>query len=351
MNGPYFILIVLVCAALNAKGQTEERTGNLGKSFLQAKHQFAEFEKTHGHFVQTPNVRMHYLTWGNPTDMPLIWCHGSLTNGYEWLNIADSISEKEFYVIAIDYYGHGQTAIPPKDVSLYHVADDISCLMDSLGIKKAVVGGWSRGGFIATAFYDAYPERVLGLILADGGSVSTNTHYHQLKDSELEKRLQQIDAEMPKDTSYGSQMEAYTAIYDHQAKGSQFELLAWITPMANQRWAICPGVLSLFNMQNSRQWRNNIQRSTAVPLFAESMSILEPKIIYRNLHVPMLILDPVEDNDPFPFTKENQALARKHPSFIKHIVYESTGHNMHGAKPQKFIQDIKDFLQSVRNIL
>lgn len=196
--------------------------------FNKAKIEFANFEKTHGHFIETKNVRMHYLTWGSPSAIPFIWSHGSFTNSYELLNIADSLVEAGYYVIAIDYYGHGQTAIPDHEVSLYHVADDIKFLMDKLKIKRSVIGGWSRGGSIATAFYDAYPASVLGLILEDGGSVSTNIYYHKMDSANLIKRIKEIFKERLVDTAYATEFDAYYANYDNNEKGSQFELLAWI---------------------------------------------------------------------------------------------------------------------------
>ncbi|WGQ12605.1 alpha/beta fold hydrolase [Pedobacter gandavensis] len=81
-------------------------------------------------------------------------------------------------LIAIDYYGHGQTDIPTHPVSLYHVGDDIKQLMDQLEIKKAVIGGWSRGGGVSTAFYDAYPEFITHIIFENTGH---NIHYEQPK--------------------------------------------------------------------------------------------------------------------------------------------------------------------------
>ena len=36
----------------------------------------------------------------------------------------------------------------------------------------AVFGGASKGGFVAAAVYDHYPNRVLGLLMADGGTWS-----------------------------------------------------------------------------------------------------------------------------------------------------------------------------------
>ncbi|MFN2440816.1 MAG: alpha/beta fold hydrolase, partial [Chitinophagaceae bacterium] len=113
-----------------------------------------------------------YLTWGKPSGVPLIWVHGTGQSAYELLPIADSLTKAGYYIIAIDYYAHGLTPIPKHEVSIYHVADDIKALMDKLKIKKAVIGGFSRGGIITTAFFDTYAERILGLILVDGGSTA-----------------------------------------------------------------------------------------------------------------------------------------------------------------------------------
>jgi pimeloyl-ACP methyl ester carboxylesterase len=50
------------------------------------------------------------------------------------------------------------TPIPAHPVSVYHVADDIAFLMDHLGIGRAIIGGWSRGATISSAFYPTYAE-------------------------------------------------------------------------------------------------------------------------------------------------------------------------------------------------
>lgn len=315
----------------------------LEANYHSAKKEFAAFEKKHGHFIQTPNVKMHYLTWGKPSGVPLIWSHGSLTNGYELMGIAESLAEAGYYVIAIDYYGHGQTPIPAHEVSLYHLADDIKALMDKEKITRAVIGGWSRGGYISTAFYDAYPERVLGLILEDGGSVATNTHYHAMDSATLLQRVDDIFKDRYIDTTFSSELEAYCTYYDASAKGNQFELLAWITQTKEGRWAIGPGLFELFNMSNKTQFMANILRSTQVPLFAESMALIEPKIVFRNLKVPVLILDPTGKDDLFPFERENAKLTQQHPRLIDHKIYQNTGHNIHFERREAFIRDVIAF--------
>ncbi|MDH5603079.1 MAG: alpha/beta hydrolase, partial [Cyclobacteriaceae bacterium] len=118
--------------------------------FKKVKKQYEAYEKKHGHYIQTPNVKMHYLKWDNPGGVPLIWSHGTYSSSYDLLPFAEKLLEMGFEVYAIDYYGHGRTPLPSKEVSHYHIADDINYLMTELGIEKAVIAGWSRGGIISS---------------------------------------------------------------------------------------------------------------------------------------------------------------------------------------------------------
>lgn len=320
---------------------------NIKAKYDSARVAFTQFEKKHGGFIQTKNVKMHYLEWGNPRHTPFIWVHGSFTNAYEFADLAKELVQKGYYVIAIDYYGHGQTPIPTHDVSLYHVADDINTLMSVKKLPKAVVGGWSRGGFIATAFYDAYPEKTLGLVLEDGGSVATNTHYHQLPDSSLNAQVKSIFTDRFVSATFDTEFEAYKAYYDYSSSSTQFELLAWLGKDLEGKWTIGAGVEKLFHMRNEAEFKETILRPTKASLFGKSMSLIEPKIIYRNLHVPLLIIDPTSPNDLFPFEKDNAALQQQHSKFITHKIYPNTGHNVHYEKPKEFLEDVTAFLKRV----
>ncbi|MDB4999150.1 MAG: hypothetical protein JWR76_227 [Mucilaginibacter sp.] len=318
------------------------------QQYSKAKNDYLAFEKKHAAYIQTKNIRMHYLSWGNPANRPLIWAHGSLLNGYELLPVADKLVKAGFYVIAIDYYGHGKTGYPDHDVSLYHIADDIKMLMDKLKIKKAYIGGFSRGGYIASAFYDAYPKNVLGLILEDGGSVASGTYNHQLTDDQLAIKAKPFDIKNhnPWDTTYNTELDAFRAMLDTSDKSSQFELFAIINQNKAGRWKIYEGLSQYFHMASSKQYMDLILRPTKIPLFAASMMMMEPRIIFRNLNVPVLILDPVSKDDPMPFEKENKALRDQHPQYIKYIVYFDTEHNIHYTHPQKFTADVIDFMKS-----
>ena len=321
--------------------------------FLKTKAEFVKFEQAHGHYIQTPNVKMHYLTWGKPTGIPIVWAHGTGGNAHEMLELADSLAKKGCYVISIDYYGHGFTPIPDKEVSLYHVADDIKFLLDNLNIKKTVIGGWSRGGSVATAFYDAYPERVLGLILEDGGSVAWATNDHkESMDSITVKRSKEFAEYGAFDKmTFVSEFKASKQWVDSDAYNQKhiFQTLASVKKNATGSWSLNPGLTELCGENSAEEFLTLMYRPFAsTRLFGISTVLLNPKLIYRNLDVPMLILDPVSDNDQFAFEKENAKLQQAHPKMITHKVYKETSHALKYEHPDGFLTDVASLLSRVK---
>ena len=338
----------VVLQAVAQPGSADD--ARLQASYKQAKEEFAAFEKEHGAFIQTENVNMHYLRWGNPANPCLIWAHGSMNSAYELMHVADSLAKAGFYVLAIDYYGHGQTPLPLQDVSLYHVADDIRFLMDHLSIERAFIGGFSRGGYVATAFYDSYPERVLGLVLEDGGSVAANTHYHKLSPEVLNRKALEFTRgkEDPWERDFETEYDAYKTLYEIDGDQTDFSVFSLINKKESGKWSVVYGdMMSLFHLGNAQQFLNLALRPSLVPLFARSMILMDPVMIFRKLHVPVLILDPVSDDDPMPFEKENLALKDQHPGLMDHIVYEDTGHNIHYEHPERFTSDVVRFMRKV----
>jgi len=118
-------------------------------------------ERSHGHFVAVNGIRMHYLEWGDAKGAPLVWAHGSGSDGYELRHVAPRLVQAGYRVLAVDYRGHGQTRVKDANFGIYHIADDLVAILDSLKIPAAVFGGASKGGSVAAAVYDQYPTRAL----------------------------------------------------------------------------------------------------------------------------------------------------------------------------------------------
>ena len=100
-------------------------------------------------FVQTSDLRMHYLQQG--TGDPVVLIHGFPETSYEWRHQIPVLAE-HYAVFAPDTRGMGQTDKPDIRVSRRLLAQDIANFMDALGLERAAVVGHDWGGIIAFKF-------------------------------------------------------------------------------------------------------------------------------------------------------------------------------------------------------
>lgn len=100
--------------------------------------------------------------------LPIIFLHAFPLNRGMWANeLTSLLSDGQYRVIALDWRGFGESETTAGNVTMEQLARDLAGLMDHLGIQEAVLCGLSMGGYVAFAFYRAFPERVRALILAD----------------------------------------------------------------------------------------------------------------------------------------------------------------------------------------
>ena len=116
------------------------------------------------------DIEHHYIEKGE--GFPLILLHG---NGEDLSYFEHQMEPfaKHFRVMAIDTRGHGQTPRGHAPFTIWQFAEDLSGFMDSHGIGKAHVLGFSDGGNIAMVFALTHPERVEKLIL-DGANLDAS---------------------------------------------------------------------------------------------------------------------------------------------------------------------------------
>ena len=95
---------------------------------------------------------------------PLILLHGNGEDSSYFAHQMEPFS-RHFRVIAIDTRGHGRTSRGEAPFTIRQFAEDLLGFMDTHGIAKANLLGFSDGGNIAIVFALAHPERVNRLIL------------------------------------------------------------------------------------------------------------------------------------------------------------------------------------------
>jgi 3-oxoadipate enol-lactonase len=98
---------------------------------------------------------------------PLVLVHGHPFNRSLWAPQVEYVSRGEWRVIAPDLRGYGETTVVPGTTTLETFARDIAGLLDQLELGKVVLAGVSMGGQIGLEFHRLFPDRLLGLVLAD----------------------------------------------------------------------------------------------------------------------------------------------------------------------------------------
>src|SRR6516225_4829138 len=118
--------------------------------------------------IDRDGVKIHYEVHGDGP--PLILTHGYSSTSAMWQGQVADLS-KHHRLILWDMRGHGHSDYPddPKAYSEAATVGDIAALLDTVGAKRAIVGGLSLGGYMSLAFYRAHPELVSALLIIDTG--------------------------------------------------------------------------------------------------------------------------------------------------------------------------------------
>jgi pimeloyl-ACP methyl ester carboxylesterase len=106
---------------------------------------------------------------------PPIWAvnvHGYFAGGTMYWRESANLAEKMGWRVLnpnLPGFG-GSDPLPWQQVSISEISAQVTCLMDNLGIERAVLLGHSMGGAVAVQIADAHPDRVLGIIYRDGAA-------------------------------------------------------------------------------------------------------------------------------------------------------------------------------------
>ena len=145
-------------------------------------------------FVQTDDVRLHYLEW--PSDgPPMVMLHGRGLCAQVWTPIAEALSSR-FRVLAMDLRGHGDSEMPSDGFEWFQVAGDLPAFMDALGLDNVLLLAHSRGGGVAVVGGAQMAQRIRGAVLIEpnvpykrpGAGDGTNARRPNLTEDQTSRR-------------------------------------------------------------------------------------------------------------------------------------------------------------------
>ena len=111
--------------------------------------------------------RMQWSEFGAPDGTPVLSCHGGLLCRFDVEPCAAEFAAAGLRVLSPDRPGVGGSDRAP-DHSTADWVDDARELLDSLGLERVAVTGWSLGGQYAAAVAARLDARVTGLALVAG---------------------------------------------------------------------------------------------------------------------------------------------------------------------------------------
>ncbi|MDP6345236.1 MAG: alpha/beta hydrolase [Alphaproteobacteria bacterium] len=97
--------------------------------------------------------------WGRPDGPPILFIHGFMQSHLSWRAQLDGPLAEQFRLVAIDNRGHGRSD-KPLEAAAYddggQWADDIAAVIETLGLHRPILAGWSYGGYIMLDYFKRY---------------------------------------------------------------------------------------------------------------------------------------------------------------------------------------------------
>jgi pimeloyl-ACP methyl ester carboxylesterase len=125
-------------------------------------------------FTSPDGLKLHardYAPGDGEARLPVVCLHGLSRNAADFETVAPWIAAKGRRVLVPDMRGRGRSAWDPEPLRYVPptYAGDVICLLDALGIARALFVGTSMGGIITMIMASIRPLMVAGAVLNDVG--------------------------------------------------------------------------------------------------------------------------------------------------------------------------------------
>ena len=128
----------------------------------------AQGRPPHTQFITVEKgVQLEVLDWGG-AGRPVVLLAGNTQTAHSFEDFAPTLA-KSYHVYGITRRGFGASSAPETGYEADRLADDVTAVIDSLGLTTPVLAGHSRAGQELSSIGSRHPEKVAGLIYLDAG--------------------------------------------------------------------------------------------------------------------------------------------------------------------------------------
>jgi len=254
-------------------------------------------------------MRFHLLDWGGGDRTPLVLLHGFTGSAHAWDTLSIAL-QPHFHVYAVDQRGHGES--DPADTYNAIVAfDDISGIVDQLGLASFVLVGLSMGGRNAMYFTSKRPERVQKLCIVDIGP-------------EISKRA----AEAPAGPAEPDTWDSIEQAAQHLYRGNPYPGIHYY------RWVVSHSLRQRPDGSLVWAWHPSVKERRSQPdldWWGVVRAITPPTLVLRGEASPVLDRDVAE------------RMARELPRG-RFVEIPRAVHTLHEDNPEAVLAALKNFL-------
>lgn len=124
------------------------------------------------HKKEVNGLEIFYRTAGDPKNPALVLFHGFPSSSHQFRDLIPEL-QNDFYVIAPDYPGFGQSAIPSRETFAYtfdNLAKVTDAFLTSMGIDRFSMFIFDYGAPIALRIAMWHPERITAIVSQNGNA-------------------------------------------------------------------------------------------------------------------------------------------------------------------------------------
>ena len=118
--------------------------------------------------IEAGDLDIGYTEAGPPDGQPVVLLHGWPYDIHSYADVSAILAAQGFRVVVPYLRGFGSTTFRSPDTmrngQQTALAHDTVALMDALGIRSAILGGYDWGGRTANNVAALWPQRVSGLV-------------------------------------------------------------------------------------------------------------------------------------------------------------------------------------------
>ena len=165
--------------------------------------------------VAVPGGRLRVCQW--PGAGPVVLAaHGITANALAFARVAEALAGR-VRLVAPDLRGRARSNGLPGPYGMAAHAADLIAVADHLGVDRVTLVGHSMGGFVVAATAAAYPGRVGGALLIDGGvalPAPPTTDVDEVLTAVIGPAMRRLDMTFPSEQAYLDFFRAHPALRD-----------------------------------------------------------------------------------------------------------------------------------------